>query len=398
MLQVIPALDTGGAERTTLDIAAGLVRRGDRALVASAGGRLEGELARLGGELIRMPLGAKNPLDIVLNAVRLRRAIEAHGVDIVHARSRAPAWSAHFACRATSTPFVTTYHGIYAEKGRAKRFYNSVMARGDRVIANSAYTADLIAERYGIPRQDIAVIHRGTDLAYFDPDAVTSERRNALRKAWGLSGSETVVLNVARLTAWKGQYVLIDAAALPPLADIPDLVVVLAGDDQGRSGYRRQLEQTVAEKGLAGRVVLVGHIDDVPAALSIADVAVVASVAPEAFGRAAVEAEAIGVPVVVTALGAVTETVLVPPDVPESERTGWHVAPGDPVALSSAIAAALTLTPGERVALSRRSRRHAGAFSVGAMVDATLALYDDVLSSRAGHNRSDSAGPRSGAG
>ncbi|MYZ50214.1 glycosyltransferase family 4 protein, partial [Propylenella binzhouense] len=327
VLQVIPALDTGGAERTTIDVAAGLVRRGDRALVASAGGRLESELAAIGGELVRLPLASKSPAEIVRNAGRIAHELGRLEVDLVHARSRAPAWSALLACRRRAVPFVTTYHGIYAERGPLKRLYNSVMARGDRVIANSRYTAEIVAARYGTPFKRIAIIPRGADLARFAPEAVTADRRRALREAWGLSGGETLVLNVARLTAWKGQSVLVEAASLPPLSEIPDLVVVLAGDDQGRAGYRKAIEGEIAARRLARRVRAVGHVDDVPAALSLADVAVVASTAPEAFGRAAVEAEAMGVPVVVTALGAVRETVLAPPEVAPGRRTGWHVPP-----------------------------------------------------------------------
>jgi glycosyltransferase involved in cell wall biosynthesis len=276
-------------------------------------------------------------------------------------------------------PFVTTYHGIYGERSAAKRFYNSVMARGDVVIANSAFTARLIAERYGTEAERIAVIHRGTDLRKFSPAAVDEDRRARLRTAWGLSGDETIVLNLARLAGWKGQRVLIEAAALPPLAGRDRLTVVLAGDAQGRASYRQELEHLIATRGLSRRVRIVGHCADVPAALSLAAVAVVASTEPEAFGRAAVEAEAMGVPVVVTALGAARETVLAPPEVSAAARTGWHVAPGDPHALAEAVAAALALAPEERQALTGRARAHVHSFSVEAMQTATIAVYDGII-------------------
>jgi glycosyltransferase involved in cell wall biosynthesis len=383
VLQLVPGLDTGGAERTTIDIAAALVARGGRALVASQGGRLETELGEAGGELIRMNVQTKNPAALLANALRLARLIQRERVDILHARSRAPAWSGLLAARLAGVPFVTTYHGIYAEKGRLKRLYNSVMARGDAVIANSHYTAALIRARYGTPPQRLTVIQRGTDLARFDPEAVGPERLAALRQAWGLSGGETLVLNLARLTGWKGQEVLIEAAGLSPLAGRQDLVVILAGDDQGREGYRGELQRAIARRGLAGRVRIVGHCADVPAALALADVAVVASTEPEAFGRAAVEAEAMGVPVVVTALGAVPETVLAPPAVPPAERTGWHVPPGDAPALAAALGEALDLVPAERAALSIRARRQAERLSLPAMQEATLALYDRVAAAAA---------------
>jgi glycosyltransferase involved in cell wall biosynthesis len=383
VLQVIPELGTGGAERTTIDVAAALVERGDRALVASAGGRLEPELKAAGGELIRLAVGGKFPAAIAANAVRLMRLIRREAVDLVDVRSRAPAWAALAACRRMGTPLVTTYHGIYGERSAPKRLYNSVMARGDLVIANSAFTARLIVERYGTPAERVVVIPRGTDLERFDPENVDESRRAALRLAWGLSGGERVILNLARLTAWKGQRVLIEAAALPPLAET-GAVMILAGDDQGREAYRRELQALIAARGLIGRVRLVGHCDDVPAALSLADAAVVASTEPEAFGRAAIEAQAMGVPVVVSDLGAAPETVLAPPEVAAEARTGWRVPPGDPRALAGALTEALALGAAEHAVLASRARTHAGRFSVVAMRAATLSAYDRLLS-RAGH-------------
>lgn len=380
VLQVIPALDTGGAERATIDIAAALAERGDRALVASVGGRLAAELAAAGGTLIPLPADTKNPVRLGMLALRLARLVRRENVDIVHARSRAPAWAARLACRMTGVPFVTTYHGIYGESSAMKRRYNAVMAAGDVVVANSQYTAGLIAERYGTAPERIAVIPRGTDPARFDPEAVGEERRQALRQAWSLSGDETLVLNLARLTGWKGQAVLVEAASLPPLAGRDGLVLVLAGDEQGRSGYRRALEQSIARHDLTGRVRIVGHCADTPAALALADVVVIASTEPEAFGRAAVEAAAMGVPVVATALGATAETVLAPPRCSAEERTGWLVPPGDPEGLAAGIEAALCLPPAERRQLAERARRHAMRFTTRAMQEATLTVYDRLIS------------------
>ncbi len=379
VLQIVPSLETGGAERTTIDIAAALSARGDRALVASEGGRLEAELAQVGGVLIRMRAGAKHPLVMAANALSLARLIRREKVELVHARSRAPAWSALAACRATGVPFVTTFHGVYAEQNFAKRLYNSVMVRGAAVIANSRYTARLIAERYGIPAGRIEIIPRGTDLSRFAPNAVDATRRAALSARWGLSADDRVVVNLARLTGWKGQRVLIEAASLPPLAGSENLVVVLAGDAQGRDEYRAELERLIDDRGLRGRVRIVGHCDDPEAAFALASVAVIASTEPEAFGRTAVEAAAMGVPVVATALGATAETVLVPPAVSPEGRTGWLVAPGDPTGLAAAVGAALRLSPSERDLLAGRARRHTEAFATPAMQVATLALYDRLL-------------------
>lgn len=378
VLQVIPALDTGGAERTTVDIAAALVRRGDRALVATAGGRLLPELEATGATVVPMPVGAKGPFAMLRNAWRLARLVRAEGVDLVHARSRAPAWAARLASRRTGVPFVTTFHGIYGERNALKRRYNSVMASGDVVIANSAYTAGLVAARYGTPETRIAVIPRGTDPARFDRAAIDPARTDALRRAWGVTEGRPVVLHLARLAAWKGQRVLIEAAALPPLSST-GADVLLAGDAQGREDYRAELQASIARLGLGGRVRLVGHCDDAPAALVLADVVVIASTEPEAFGRTATEAAAMGVPVVATALGATGETVRSPPAVGADERTGWLVPPGDAEALSGAIAEALQLAPEARAALAERARAHATGFTTEAMQAATLAVYDRLL-------------------
>jgi glycosyltransferase involved in cell wall biosynthesis len=258
------------------------------------------------------------------------------------------------------------------------------MVRGDAVIANSRYTADLIQERYGSAAAEITVIPRGSDLDRFDRSKVDPVRRNSLRQEWGVGREHRVILNLARLTSWKGQRVLIEAAALPPLTGIENVVVALAGDAQGRDNYRSELERLILARGLEKRVRVVGHCEDAPAALALAAVAVIASTEPEAFGRTAIEAAAMGVPVVATALGATSETVLAPPRVPAGERTGWLVPPGDPAALANAITEALALSPIERSRLGERARAQAENFTTTRMQTETLALYDRLLSRHAG--------------
>lgn len=385
VLQVIPDLQTGGAERTTVDVARALVAAGHRAIVASRGGRLVAELEAVGGEHVTLPVGRKSPLGIWRNAGALTRLARKEGVDLIHARSRAPAWSALIAARRLGLAFVTTYHGIYNQTNALKGLYNSVMARGDAVIANSRYTAALIAERHPFAKDRITVIHRGSDLAALDPASVSPERRQALADAWGLQDGERVILNLARLTHWKGQTVLIDALAR--LAAAPGApsgwTAILAGDAQGRETYVAELKTRIANAGLSDRVRLVGHCADVAAALALADVAVVASIEPEAFGRAAVEAQAAGVPVVATNLGAVPETVLAPPDVAEEARTGWRVPANNAHALALALAEMLALTPQDREALAARALAHVRQdFTVEAMCGATLAVYDRLAKAR----------------
>jgi glycosyltransferase involved in cell wall biosynthesis len=278
----------------------------------------------------------------------------------------------------TGTAFVTTYHGAYGSTNRLKNAYNSVMARGDVVIANSDFTARLIAERHRTPKERIRVIHRGVDLRKFDPAAVASARIEDLRRGWGVRHGQSIVLQAARLASWKGHATVIDAVGkLAQAGALGDAVVVMAGDDQGRGSYRQSLVARMNEQGLDGRIRLTGHCRDMPAAFAAADLAIVASTEPEAFGRAVTEASAMGVPIIATDIGAPPETVVAGP---QAQRTGWLVQPGDAEALAEAIRAAFSLSSSARSELARRARQHvARSFSVGAMQRATLAVYDELL-------------------
>ncbi len=378
----MPELDTGGAEASAIEIAEAVTHAGGACLVASQGGRMEAALSRAGGELCRLPLASKNPLQMAANTVALRRLIAARGVDLVHVRSRAPAWSALAAARLAGVPFVTTYHGAYNQKSRAKSFYNSVMARGDIVIANSRYTADLLIRRHNTPAQRVRVIYRGVDIDGFAPDAVSRERVAALRTAWGIAPQTRIVLQVARLTRWKGQDLVIAAAAyVLKQADMRDVAVVLAGDAQGRHAYERELRALAAANGLAERIKLVGHVADVAAACRAADIVVVASREAEAFGRASAEAQAAERPVIVADRGALPET-LVPIGEADQDGTGWLVAPDNAEALAACLDEALRLPPEVLARMGARGRAHVAAhFTTQAMQAATLEVYDTLLGS-----------------
>ncbi len=384
ILQIVPELDTGGAELSAIEIAGAIVKGGGRALVLTRGGRMARLVNEAGGELVEFPAATKNPVRIWLNARAIAQIVTREGVDLVHARSRAPAWSAKLAARRTNKPFVTTYHGAYGERSALKRAYNRVMADGDIVIANSKYTRDLVRLRYGTPEDRIRVIYRGVDGREFDPAAVAPSRVEALRRAWGLAPETRVILQAARLTGWKGQSVLIAATRLlRERGDLGDTVVVLAGDAQGRDGYKAQLEDEIESAGLGGRVRLVGHVADMPAAYATAHLAVVASTEPEAFGRVGTESQIMGCPVIATAIGAPPETVLSVPPATEGERTGWLVPPGDAEALADAIAAAVSLSAQDRSALGTRARAHVlRSFTLDAMCRQTLAVYDTLLGTR----------------
>lgn len=380
ILQVIPALSAGGAERTAIDVAAAIVRAGGRALVASQGGRLRAELERAGGELVELPLKSKNPGRIIANIARLERLIRAERVDLVHARSRAPAWSACFAARRCGVPFVTTYHGLYTQKGRVKALYNSVMARGVRVIANSHFTKAAIVSRHAIRPERVVVIHRGTDFSRFDPQAVSPQRIERLRSQWHLPQDAFIILMPARFTTLKGHEVCIRAAAALRESAGRPFVFVMAGETEGREAYVAELEALIRGLGLEAETRLERHCTDMPAAYALADVVISASTQPETFGRVAVEAQAMRTPVIVTELGAVAETVLAPPRVEEEERTGWLVPPGDAEALAGAIGTVMRLDANRRDMLGAQARAHVlKHFALETMTGATLQLYAAVL-------------------
>lgn len=370
ILQVLPALGTGGAERGCVDVAAAIEAAGGKALVASAGGAMLRDLARTGADHITLPLGGKNPLTIWRNIRRLEAVIRERGVDLVHARSRAPAWSAQAACRRAGIPFVTTVHAPYNQHSAAKRLYNSIMVRGDRVIAISDFIARHIVETYGADPARIRTIPRGVDLRQFAIEAVSAQRIITLARAWRAPDDRPIVLMPGRLSRWKGQAVVIDALARLGRRDLHCLIV---GSDQGRTGYRKELIDRIAAKGLNGVVQLVDHCDDMPAAYMLSDVVVHASTDPEGFGRVVVEAMALGRPVIATDIGA-------PPELVVEGETGWLVPPADPDALAAAIDQALSLTPEARSRMAEQAiATVAGQYTKEAMTAATLRVYQELL-------------------
>jgi glycosyltransferase involved in cell wall biosynthesis len=369
VLQVLPSLVSGGAERGTVELAGALVDAGWTSYVASAGGPLESEIARAGATHLTLPLASKNPLVMRRNAAKLARLIRQLGVDIVHARSRAPAWSACAAAHATGRRFVTTFHNAYGARTALKRRYNSVMARGDRVIAISDFVADHAASVYGIGRDRLRTIPRGVDLDVFDPNRVGPQRMVNLARQWRLSDGMPVVMLPGRLTRWKGGLDFIAAVAKLGRYDV---CCVLAGSEQ-RPGFRRELEAAIHDNGLAGGFRIVEECRDMPAAYMLADVVVSASRDPEGFGRVIVEAQAMGRPVVATDHGGARETIL--PGI-----TGWLVPPRDPTALAGAIGAALSITVEERKQLAQRSIAHIAArYTRRAMCAGTIRVYEELL-------------------
>lgn len=371
ILQVLPALGTsGGVERGTVEIASAIAAAGWRSLVASAGGPRAAEVRGVGGRHFVLPLDRKTPWALRANAGLLADLIRRERVGLVHARSRAPAWSAHAAARRTGRPFVTTFHGTYGESWFGKRAYNRIMTRGDRVIAISEFIAHHVRSVYGVGEDRLRVIPRGVDTAAFDPKLIGPDRWEPLTRTWNLNDGWPVVMMPGRLTRWKGQRVLIDAIAALGRHDIH---CVLVGDDQGREDYRSELQKAIRRAGLNDVFRMVGIVEDMPAAYHLADVVVSASIEPEAFGRVAIEAQAMGRPIVATDHGGSTETV-------RPGETGWLVRPDDPDALAAGIAEALALAPDSRAKLARTAIAHVRAdYTTDLMKSRVLAVYRELL-------------------
>ena len=372
VLQVLPALVSGGVERGTVDVARALVEAGWRALVVSRGGPMVHELERVGATHVTLPVHSKNPLDWRSNYDRLTDLLWRERVDLVHARSRMPAWIAWRAARRAGVPFVTTFHQRPAAASALKRLYNSVMVRGDRVIAISHYIAERLVADYALDPVKLRVIPRGVDLALFDPDRVAAERLVRLVERWRVPDGVPVVLLPARVTQWKGHGLLVDALARLERGSVHCLMV---GEDGGRRSVKAALGPKIARLGLTPHVHFVGRTDDMPAAYKLADVVVSASLDPEPFGRVMIEAQAMGRPIVATDHGGARETVL-------DGETGWLVAPNDAEAMAEGIRAALALDAAGRERLAARAVAHVREnFSRYQMCARTLTVYSELLDS-----------------
>jgi glycosyltransferase involved in cell wall biosynthesis len=382
VLQVLPSLDVGGGgvERSAIDVAEALVLAGKKVVVASEGGRQVCELERRGAKHIELPLSSKSPFVIRQNINRLRDVIAREGIQLVHARSRAPAWSAHAAAAASGVPFMTTFHGTYnfgtGFFGNLKKKYNAIMTRGDAVIANSQFIADHIAANYDVPAARVHVIPRGIDTARFDAEGFNVNRIIELASRWRVPDGNAIVMLPGRLTRWKGQLLFVEALARLKSRMGPDdfrVTGLLVGSDQGREAYRRELEECIYEKGLGGDIRIVGHCADMPAAYMMSNVVVSASTDPEAFGRVVAEAQAMGRPVVVADHGGASEQVI-------EGVTGWRFTPGDPQAMAEALEIALAIGDNARALLAECAAEHVRAnFAKSGMCAATLRVYADLF-------------------
>ncbi|MGH7025591.1 MAG: glycosyltransferase [Caulobacteraceae bacterium] len=370
-MQITPALEGGGVETLTVDMATAVVVAGGRSLVASRGGRLEEALAWGGGELVRMPVDTRQPWTMMANASRLEDLIRAEKVSLVHVRSRAPAFSALWAARRTRTPLVATYHGIYPARTRAKRWYNSVMTRGDVVIANSTFTRSHILAEHGVAARKIEVIPEGVDIGTFDPILVSPERVARVRASWGVEAGDTVILVAARLAHWKGHRLAIAALARSAARKKAKLVFAGRGEE---SAYARQLAAAAAEAKVSLKIV--GPCSDMPAAYLAADIVAAPSTEPESFGRSVAEAGAMARIVIATNLGGVAETVI-------DGETGLLAAAGDEAAWAAAFNRALKMSPDARAAMATAAwTRVRDCYSMAQMCETTFALYERLIEAK----------------
>lgn len=370
VLQIIPSLGAGGAEQGCVDVAAELVRAGATAIVISNGGPRVHDITRAGAVHHQWPVHKKNPMTMWSQIGRLRRFIRANNVDIVHARSRVPAWIAYQACKGTRARFMTTMHAPYPAKTKLKKWYNSIMARGERVIAISDYVAHYAQSQYEVPESRLRVIHRGIDFSKFNPASVTAERMMQLSREWRLPDGAPVLFCPARLTRWKGQIEFLKALKALGRTDV---IAVIAGDDQGRAEYRAELEALTKTLELEGQVRIVNSCKDMPAGYRLATVVVTPSIEPEGFGRVPVEAQAMGRPVVATNHGGAKETVL-------HGQTGWLVPPGDVDAMAAALAEALRASEAHNELLAMEARAWVESkFTLEKMCADTLAVYIELL-------------------
>jgi glycosyltransferase involved in cell wall biosynthesis len=369
ILQVLPSLSSGGVERGTLEIARAIQQHGAKALVASSGGSMAPQLRRYSTEHFMLPLQSKNPLTILKNARSIEKIIREHEVDIVHARSRAPAWSAYLACKRTGAKFVTTFHGTYGLQNKFKKKYNSVMVKGERVIAISQFIADHIAANYEVDPARIRIIHRGVDLRLFTPDLFSHQRMDALIKEWRLPMDLPIILFPGRITRWKGQDVFLKALAALPHRNF---FAVILGDDKKKGSFRSELESLITSLGLEEHVRMASHTQYITEAYMLARVVVATSIEPEAFGRVVLEAQAMGKPVIATNHGGPQETVI-------HGETGLLVTPGDVEMLANAIEHTLHLDDELQKQIADATTEQARKFSLDMMCEKTLSVYEELL-------------------
>ena len=377
VLQVIPKLGYGGAETGCYDIAHYLAEKECGSFIATASGDLLKFVKKEKVKILRIPVHSKNPILILFNSIILSLFIIFFKINIVHARSRAPAWSCYIACLLTSRVFVTTFHGTYKFKSKFKKFYNSVMLRAKLTIAGSNFIFSHINENYSeylSKKKKLRVIFRGINVDYYNQKNISILKQEKLKKEWGLSSDRFTVLMPGRLTYWKGQKKLIEALnILIEDYKYTNFQAIMLGSDQGRTVYKKKLINLVERYNLNKKVKFINHCKEMPLAYSLADAVISASIEPEAFGRVAVEAQAMSKPIIASNLGGSKETIL-------NKKSGFLYRFDDPRELAKSLNTVIQLTQEELKSMGNEGRKNiTKKFDVETMCYTNLNEYKKLL-------------------
>ena len=370
VIQVLPALNSGGVERGAIDIALAVKIIGWKSFVVSEGGIMMKELERAGIDHINLPLSSKNPLIMHKNFNALSSIIFDKKIDIIHARSRAPAWSAYYASKRFNASFVTTFHGTYNYNNYLKKTYNSIMTKGKKVIAISKFINKHIEENYGVEKEKVVTIPRGIDTESFNPINVSHERIIQLSNAWRLSDGIQVIMLPGRLARWKGHKVLIQALARLKRKDYRCIFV---GSELGNENNKKFLEKIIQKNNLRDMVQFVNHCNDMPAAYMLADIVISASTDPEAFGRVSVEAQAMNRIIIASDHGGSSETII-------NGKTGILFLNNNPESLSKSLDFALEMDIDSRKKMGDASRKDVWSkYKLEYMQESTIKLYKKLI-------------------
>ena len=377
VLQVIPKLGYGGAETGCYDIAHYLPENGCKSFIVTSGGELLKFVDKNKVKVFRLPVQSKNPILILINAIILTFIILFNNISIIHARSRAPAWSCLIASKITSRKFVTTFHGTYNFKSNLKKLYNSVMVRSDLIIAGSNFIFSHIKENYSNylnQKKKLLVVFRGINVDYFDPTTKLETEEKKLLKQWEIEKDKKIILLPGRLTTWKGQEVFIEAINLVNIElGYEAFYAVILGSDQGRDLYKKKLIRLSEQYRLTKQLRFIDHCKDMALAYKVSDIIVSASIEPEAFGRVSVEAQSMEKPIIASNIGGSNETVV-------DEKTGYLFKAGDAKSLSQKILKTLTIDETQLKLIGVEGRKNiVQKFNVEKMCFSTYSEYKRLL-------------------
>jgi len=377
VLQVIPRLGYGGAETGCYDLAHFLYEKNSRSIIVTSGGELLRYVKKNKVKVIRLPVHSKNPILMFFNALILSIVILIYNIDIVHARSRAPAWSCLLSCFFTRRKFVTTFHGTYNFSNFFKKFYNSAMVRSKLIIAGSNFIFNHINENYEKflkSKNKLMVIFRGINLEYFNKRNVSENKRNKLMSSWKIDLDKKTILLPGRLTSWKGQELFIEAInILVEDYNKNNFQAIILGSDQGRNVYSKKLFDLVRRHQLNQRIKFVTHCNEMPTAYSLSDIIVSSSIEPEAFGRVAVESQAMEKPIVASDIGGSKETIV-------NGKSGFLYKSDDPRELAKVLNNVMELDQEALYSIGKEGRKNVTKkFDVEQMCKTTFTEYKKLL-------------------